>query len=248
MKYSIISRLKEQTDKSDIDLWLMLDEQKPFRGYEYNLSNFNIFKFSYDNFKNEHKYELLEDYYVGKYSGNCIYPLLYFYMSHDYDYYMFYEDDLAYTGDIVDLYDRIIDGEHDAYFSNEFEYASSKWYWVMPKFVPQLKYPAINRDNWRKLVLNIYILNKKALNVLDEALNSGEWCGHHEFLVPTILYNNDDISIDYFQDKLDDDITTWDKDYLKKYLIENDPKTNSLYHPIKDLSQLAKIEFCTQDV
>ena len=237
IKY-IIERLYNQTSNTDIDLWIMLDENN----CKETINNVNIWKFNWGNLfgiYNLNKYEFDKQRF---YVGNCVQPLIEFSRIYDYDYYMFYENDMIYTDNIYELYNELTNEKYDAYFPEEFIRYSNDLVqpWIDCKNIVT-KYPQdITIRNIYHHILNLYILSKESTNILYDELITKRWYGHHEWVIPSILkYYNMNINI--FRNKLNDCCQYYKKYDLEYFINKCGPLHNSIYHPIKDIEIYYKI-------
>lgn len=172
-----------------------------------------------------------------EYVGMCCLPLFYLSDLHnEYDYYLFWEDDLLYTGffndhsifDVLDKYIKFYD--YDICFTDERQiavhYKWNTWFWR------QKGRYSINKK-WKiyNYLLNTYVISKNALTDLKRFYTCGKYFGHHELIVNTFFYNQrDKYKIQTF-DKYINVFTKWYNDTTYKNLSTiND---NWLIHPVK---------------
>lgn len=118
--------------------------------------------------------------------GSNHFPLLKFFQAyHAYDYYWLMEDDVRYSADWKTFFDGFQENRSDFLSSQIEKYEDHpNWYWWDSLKTTQEEVPAIQRV---KSFNPIYRLSHQALCVVDEYLKRG-WKGHHEVLIPTLLY------------------------------------------------------------
>nr|MBI1230173.1 DUF3405 domain-containing protein [Cytophagales bacterium] len=120
--------------------------------------------------------------------GSNHFPLLKFYLSHpNYDYYWCIEEDVDFSGDWSALFEEFssVDADfiscHIRRYQDEPEWprwsALAHPYFVIPQ---EKRIRSFNP---------IYRISRGALELLHKALSS-KWCGHHEVLIPTLLYES----------------------------------------------------------
>ncbi|MDN5214506.1 DUF3405 domain-containing protein [Fulvivirgaceae bacterium BMA12] len=120
--------------------------------------------------------------------GNNHFPLLEFYLNNPiYDYYWCIEDDVRFTGDwqyFFNSFARVNKDFISSYVSVYFE--NIRWPWW-----PSLVHPSIliPNENRIKSFNPIYRISRKALDFIHNALIN-HWSGHHEVLLPTLLYQS----------------------------------------------------------
>ena len=115
-----------------------------------------------------------------------IFHFYFFYQKYnDYDYYWLVEDDVRFTGSWQYLFDTFANDSSD-FISSYLQYQEEErdWYWwdslESPDYIGQIrKIKSLN---------SVCRLSKKALHIIAKSLNNG-WKGHHEVLIPTLIYN-----------------------------------------------------------
>ena len=181
--------------------------------------------------------------------GNNHYPLLQFFLKNpDYDYYWCIEDDVRFSGDWVELFKAFEAIESD-FISSHVRTSSEEpaWYWWHTLANP---YQVIEFKDRIRSFNPICRISKTALAFIHDALISG-WCGHHEVLFPTLLF------------EAGFDITDFGGNGLfvrpgfeNKFSLEQEPgdpqtgtmrwrpvfdqigkEKNKLYHPVKEKKQ-----------
>ena len=169
--------------------------------------------------------------------GSNHFPVIKFYLSHPgYDYYWLVEDDVDFSGDWRSFLSLFNTQESDFIANYIIRYAEDPgWYWWYTLHTGTEQVP----DSGRLHAFNpIYRLSALALSYLHEALSQG-WSGHHEVLMPTLLYlrgcNLMDMAGDGEFSVKDCPGGLCDADtfsYLPLPVQEERP--NRLYHPVKE--------------
>ena len=185
------------------------------------------------------KYNYIHKVFYKDYMGVCHLPLFYLQDNQpDYDYYIFYEDDLYFTGfkDGLNPFDKYVSGGFDMVFAYGRIY-NPAWYWVS-QFAYRLP------EGWYGFegLLNCYIISNKALKDLKEFCCDGKWFGHHELLVNSFFKNQPD---KYKVTSLNHDFDSrifLDKDDLLIYLKRNEKDENTFLHPIKTVDLLKMVK------
>jgi len=200
-----------------------------------NVSEDHIFNFTWE--------EMIEKYhskFYGKaYVGNCCYPFIELWHrleehnSH-YDYFIFVEDDILYTGDYVRLFDTIKVNQYDC-VRFQYNHFPTNWYWYKDQY--------INKDTRRTVIfpfckihkglLQLYSLSNKAMSYLYDKLTFNVYLAHHELLINTLLDNNDELTKHFYDQDLNTHIYVY-KDELRRYIEHHSILENELYHPIKN--------------
>lgn len=120
--------------------------------------------------------------------GSNHFPLLKFYLSHPhYDYYWCIEDDVEFSGDWKSFFEDFSSIDTDFISSHIRRYKEEpEWPWW-----PTLAHPytVIPQEQRIRSFNPIYRISRQALELLHKALLS-KWCGHHEVLIPTLLYES----------------------------------------------------------
>ena len=120
--------------------------------------------------------------------GNGHLPLLEFFRKHpEYDFYWFIEYDVRYTGEWSAFFARFDFTGHDFTTAHIRRFAEEPfWWWWRSLGHPTIRLSRLGRLRSFNV---IYRISKGALEFLDRVLQSG-WRGHHEVLIPTLLYHN----------------------------------------------------------
>ncbi len=180
--------------------------------------------------------------------GSNHFPLLKFYLSHpNYDYYWCIEEDVDFSGNWRDFFEAFSSVEDDFISSHIRRYQDEpEWPWW-----PALAHPyfVIPQEQRIRSFNHIYRISRRALEMLHKALLS-KWCGHHEVLIPTLLYEGG-LSVSDFGGKGE----FVPEGFENRFYVENTPnpkgilsdgtmrwrpvfektgdKENKLYHPVK---------------
>ena len=119
--------------------------------------------------------------------GSNHFPLLKFFKENQcYDYYWLVEDDVRFSGDWKDFFDSFASSTSDFLSSViETKAENPNWYWWTSLKTGN---EVIAEEKLLKAFNPIYRLSRKALACIDAYLRIG-WMGHHEVLLPTVLYN-----------------------------------------------------------
>ena len=119
--------------------------------------------------------------------GSNHFPLLKFFKENQcYDYYWLVEDDVRFSGDWKDFFDSFASSTSDFLSSViETKAENPNWYWWTSLKTGN---EVIAEEKLLKAFNPIYRLSRKALACIDAYLRIG-WMGHHEVLLPTLLYN-----------------------------------------------------------
>ena len=252
----IIKKLREDIQKSgnDTDLWLLYNiEDTNKRREQYNLfleKGYNIWLFKFKDIQKKYPLNFFHPqhnafYSIGLHDGNTHWPMLEFSQNLYYDYYMFYENDSIYTGNINQLYNQALQEKHDVYFLSQFftNDKYSNWIWVnyAPSIIPQEYFYKCGNILYGH-ILNLYIFSYESCQKILENIIKYEWIGHHELLIPTICkFLNFDIC--FLQEKLN----YCQQNYLQINIqnrianLTKEQMKNSFFHPIKDLDTYNRI-------
>jgi len=164
------------------------------------------------------------------------FPLFKYYLEHpNYDYYWHIEDDVRFQGNWKYLFYSFINCDADFLSCHIQTYHENPdWYWWS-----SLKYqnkPVSNESSIRSFNA-VRRISNKALAFLHQSMQEG-WSGHHEVLMPTLLYNNGFTISDFGGDGSFVPKGHENKFYTHKSMshlpIEMGDVTNRIYHPIKD--------------
>lgn len=170
--------------------------------------------------------------------GNNHFPLLYFFLKHsEYDYYWLVEDDVRFTGKWQYLLDSFADDSTDFISSRlQWQEDNPSWYWWYSLQVPDIP------GNIKKIKsLNpVCRLSHAALHVIDDALRNG-WKGHHEVLIPTLIYNRGLTLKDFGGDgsfvPTGNTYRFYDPDTMGIKPVLPDGRNNYFFHPVKQEKQ-----------
>lgn len=148
-----------------------------------SLRGINVFPFN-SSILHDMGYQPIEDSLL---PGSNHFPLLKFFREHPgNDYYWLVEDDVRYAGDWKQFFDCFRTNSSDFLSSHIQRYEDHPgWYWWNSLRVTTEELPT---DRMVKSFNPIYRLSRQALSVIDECLREG-WKGHHEVLIPTLLYS-----------------------------------------------------------
>ena len=119
--------------------------------------------------------------------GSNHFPLLKFYKENQgYDYYWLVEDDVRFSGEWKEFFDSFASCTSDFLSSViETKAENPNWYWWASLKTGN---EVIAEEKLLKAFNPIYRLSRQALACIDAYLRIG-WMGHHEVLLPTLLYN-----------------------------------------------------------
>lgn len=143
------------------------------------------------------------------------------YQKHQYDYYMFFEEDLIYNS-TENLFDKIFDSfsNKEVIFQDQ-RILDYNWYWFTEKNLSNINYKP-----YRGL-LNIYVLKSNVIEDLLNFIKEGYW-GHHEYLINSFILENN-YNIDYLSN-----IFKIKCDFQK---LEGKFSDYDLIHPIKSMEE-----------
>lgn len=223
-----IDRLYRQAEEFNIDVVVLTDNPKTEN------KNWNIKHFDYDELRS--KYNSMTE-YKRKHIGNTVYPFLDFAETADYDWFMFYEDDLTYTGNIGELYERLTTrySDYDCCFPSMFIQYYDKWVWL-DEICEDVKHPdGICKFDTFHVLMNLYVMSKDAANRINNILRfNSDWRGHHEWVIPTVLMHYK-FNIKFFCNDLNRCILRWNAVETEDHMLHEGVRINSLYHPIKTI-------------
>lgn len=253
----VIKRLKLQIQnyKNDTDLWLLFNTEETNPNKEdykkFINDGYNVWIFTFRDIQKKYPLNFFlqqkNAFENTKYfSGNIHWPMLEFFQHIYYDYYMFYEDDAVYTGNINQLYDQALTEKHDIYFLQPFEqrsYECNNWIWTESGIsnVPKQYFNkfSIIYSHIICLYITTYDNFKKILNNIIQY----EWMGHHEMILPCLSkFLNFDIK--FLDNKLTfcfQEFDYWKNKFQFLLLKQMDIKNNSFFHPIKELETYNKL-------
>ncbi len=169
--------------------------------------------------------------------GSNHFPLLKFYLEHShYEYYWLVEDDVCFTGKWSDFFSYHSSNPADLLSSIVRRYTEVPyWGWWNSLQIESENIPLENRV---RSFNPIYRLSNSALKCIDHALQNG-WSGHHEVLIPTLLYNRNYALSDIggngtFVPKNNTDRFYKEESTMSHLPVELGDKPNFLYHPVKE--------------
>jgi len=196
-----------------------------------NIKSLNHFTFT-NEVLTELKYKPLENSLL---PGCDHFPLFKYYLEHpNYDYYWHIEDDVRFQGDWKYLFDSFIDCDDDFLACHIQTYHENpEWYWWN-----SLKFNGKQVQNERSIrsFNAVRRISNNALAFLHRSMQDG-WSGHHEVLMPTLLYNNGFTISDFGGDGsfvpngLEN--TFYTHESMSHLPIELGNVKNRIYHPIK---------------
>lgn len=223
-----------KNNSNNYDIYRLLNVNQ----YSHRKYNNLTYEFTWEDLRK--KYNHVDKWFYKEYMGVCDLPLFYLQENQpDYDYYIFYEDDLYFTGFNKNLnpFEKIYIKDYDIIFSYPRKYRES-WYWCS-------KYAYNLPNGWIPYegLLNCYIISNKALKDLKEFCCNGEWHGHHELVVNSFFYNQKDkYKIGNINNYYKTRIFLNDIE-LKIYLRNNNIITENIFlHPIKENNMLTKVK------
>ena len=208
------------------------------------LKNLNPFLFTYESLLDLNYIPIV----MNIVPGSNHFPVLQFFLNYQhYDHYWVVEDDVRFTGEWQYLFDFFNDYDHDfiSCHIRRFE-QEPEWFW-WGSLVHRFK--NIPVDMRIRSFNPIYRISKRALHFIHCTLQE-QWKGHHEVLLPTLLYHNGYKILDFGGDGDFIAVGSQDRFYTsscgdpKGVLSEgtmrfrpvwNEPgdKINKLYHPVK---------------
>jgi len=153
-----------------------------------NLIDNHTISFKFDELKK--KYNV--DFFMFKeFMGICHLPLFYFYDLHpEYDYYIFYEDDLLYTNFLfennINPFNIISFENYDMMFMYN-RINNPEWFWQL-----NCEYNIPKKWTPYEGLLNCYIISNKTLKELKDFCANSKWYGHHELLINSFFLNQQD--------------------------------------------------------
>lgn len=180
--------------------------------------------------------------------GSNHFPLLKFYITQPhYDYYWYIEDDVDFSGKWETFFESFSSIDDDFISCHIRRYQDEpQWPWWHALAHP---YAIIPQEKRLRSFNPIYRISNAALELLHKALSS-KWCGHHEVLIPSILYESG-LDISDFGGKGE----FVPEGFENKFYLENTPNAkgiladgtmrwrplfqncgdtaNKLYHPVK---------------
>ncbi|MBP1617163.1 MAG: glycosyl transferase family 2 [Bacteroidetes bacterium] len=153
--------------------------------------------------------------------GSNHFPMMQFYIDYpDYEYYWVIESNIIYTGNWLDLFKKMPYPCVDFLSPQITNFKEDPcWYWWDSLF---MKEKLIKKQDRIKSFNPIFRISNKALGFLDTFLKGRENWGHHELLIPTVLYHNGYIISD-FREK----VRFVPHDYENKYNLSLEVQTGN---------------------
>ena len=239
IKIRIFERLKEQVSKvENVDLYIAIDEEN--KGEIDRVNHDKIVFFNYHKYKQYNLYRIRKDRRAKiTYIGNTIYPFIDFCINHlQYDRYMFYEDDMIYTGDISKLFNQC-EG-YDIVLQQEIKPAEAHWPWIMQEYNKLAT--GYFYSNTYNAMTNLYIVSKDCALFLHNRLLQKEWFAHHELIMATEIVSNDKKWKCFSGNNA---VFIYDYE-LGNYLSTEQVQKDTFYHPVKWPEQYENIMNCIE--
>lgn len=168
--------------------------------------------------------------------GSNHFPLLKFYKENQgYDYYWLVEDDVRFSGDWKDFFGSFASSTSDFLSSViETKAENPNWYWWTSLKAGN---EVIVEEKLLKSFNPIYRLSRQALACIDAYLRIG-WMGHHEVLLPTLLYNKGFLVEDFGGEgtfvRPENNAKFYDDTSMRIAPVLPDDRKNYLFHPVKE--------------
>lgn len=168
--------------------------------------------------------------------GSNHFPLLKFFKENQcYDYYWLVEDDVRFSGDWKDFFDSFASSTSDFLSSViETKAENPNWYWWTSLKTGN---EVIAEEKLLKAFNPIYRLSRQALACIDAYLRIG-WMGHHEVLLPTLLYNKGFLVEDFGGEgtfvRPENNAKFYDDTSMRIAPVLPDDRKNYLFHPVKE--------------
>lgn len=162
----------------------------------------------------------------------------------EYDYYWLMEYDVVFNGNYNNFFKDIDDNIYHDFVTQQIEsyYDSVDWYWW--KFSIEPKYYNNNKYNLLHSFNPIFRLSKNAVLFIDHFLKTNKISGFYEYLLITLLFNNNfsifsinndknlQFTNDMYNKKYCNNNTFKYRPFIKNYDIINNG-CDILYHPFK---------------
>ncbi len=223
-------RTLEESMKGETDVYILYHQQVGMLPAQ--LSGVNVFPFP-SSILHDVGYQPLEESLL---PGSNHFPLLKFFREKGtYDYYWLVEDDVRYGGDWKAFFGAFRENHSDFLSAYVEKYAENPyWYWWKSLSTDQKG--EVTEDKLLKSFNPIYRLSCQALKCIDEHLGKG-WKGHHEVLIPTLLYNRG-FSVEDFGGgeallKPGDNHQYYTNESFGERPVLPEENTGCLYHPVK---------------
>jgi hypothetical protein len=179
--------------------------------------------------------------------GSNHFPVLQFYLEcPDFEYYWIIEDDVHFSGEWKYFFDFFNLCKHDFISAHLRSYSEEpEWFWWTALIHSTHSIPM---DKRIRSFNPIYRISAKALQFIHNALIN-KWAGHHEVLLPTLLYYNQFRLLDFggqgnfvpknnnnrFYTSASDPKGDLNEGTMRYRPVWNEPgeEKNKLYHPVK---------------
>ena len=168
--------------------------------------------------------------------GSNHFPLLKFFKENQgYDYYWLVEDDVRFSGEWKDFFGSFASCTSDFLSSViETKAENPNWYWWTSLKTGN---EVIAEEKLLKSFNPIYCLSRQALACIDAYLRIG-WMGHHEVLLPTLLYNKGFLVEDFGGEGAfvcpENKAKFYDDTSMRIAPVLPDDRKNYLFHPVKE--------------
>ena len=168
--------------------------------------------------------------------GSNHFPLLKFYKENQgYVYYWLVEDDVRFSGEWKDFFDSFASSTSDFLSSViETKAENPNWYWWTSLKAGN---EVIVEEKLLKSFNPIYRLSRQALACIDAYLRIG-WMGHHEVLLPTLLYNKGFLVEDFGGEgtfvRPENKAKFYNDTSMRIAPVLPDDRKNYLFHPVKE--------------
>ena len=168
--------------------------------------------------------------------GSNHFPLLKFFKENQcYDYYWLVEDDVRFSGEWKDFFGSFASCTSDFLSSViETKAENPNWYWWTSLKTGN---EVIAEEKLLKSFNPIYRLSRQALACIDAYLIIG-WMGHHEVLLPTLLYNEGFLLEDFGGEgtfvRPENNAKFYDDTSMRIAPVLPDDRKNYLFHPVKE--------------
>lgn len=168
--------------------------------------------------------------------GSNHFPLLKFFKENQgYDYYWLVEDDVRFSGEWKDFFGSFASCTSDFLSSViETKAENPNWYWWTSLKTGN---EVIAEEKLLKSFNPIYRLSRQALACIDAYLRIG-WMGHHEVLLPTLLYNKGFLVEDFGGEGAfvcpENKAKFFDDTSMRIAPVLPDDRKNYLFHPVKE--------------
>lgn len=168
--------------------------------------------------------------------GSNHFPLLKFFKENQgYDYYWLVEDDVRFSGEWKEFFGSFASCTSDFLSSViETKAENPNWYWWTSLKTGNA---VIAEEKLLKSFNPIYRLSRQALTCIDAHLRIG-WMGHHEVLLPTLLYNKGFLLEDFGGEgsfvRQENKSKFYDLTSMRIAPVLPDDRKNYLFHPVKE--------------